>query len=248
MPRSPVLPIAQLRARLAVLVPQMRHGVLALDGDEMDAALGGGLALGALHELEGSGIEAETGAIPAAFLATLLRRFPEGTKPVFWISGQGDLYPPGLLGHGFNPARLIQLRSASEEEALTAMEMLLRSAAPAAVVAELGKVGRLAGRRLQMACLGSGCTGFVLRRWPHGRRGAEGIAAAVTRWRLGPSPSLRQHRIPGPARWRAELLYTRAGPPRDWILEQEDRLDASHPFRLAAGLADPPAATRRLAG
>lgn len=247
MPPSVSQPLARLRSQIAAIAPPARHGVLALDGGCVDAALGGGLALGALHEAQGAGIEAETCAIPAAFLAKILARMPTA-KPVFWISPVADLYAPGLIGLGFDPARLIQLRSASDDEALAAMETLLRSKAAACVVTEAGKIGPLAGRRLQMACLGSGCTGFILRRWPHGKRAAEPVAAAVTRWRLGPSPSAKDGHAPGRPRWHVELLHTRAGPPGEWILEQEDRHDAPHPFRLAAEMAHPPLAARRLAG
>jgi protein ImuA len=57
----------------------------------MDAALGGGLALGALHSIEGAGIEAETSAAPTAFLATLLARLP-GHRKILWIA-QFDRVP-----------------------------------------------------------------------------------------------------------------------------------------------------------
>ena len=243
----PPLDLTQLRARLTALAPPSRHGVLALDGGAVDAALGGGLALGALHAVEGAGVEIETAAAPAAFLAGLLARMPVG-KPAFWISATPDLYAPGLIGCGFDPARLIQLHCLDATEALAAMERLLRSAAAQAVVAEIGGVGRLAGRRVQMACLGSGTSGFLLRRWPHGRRAAEEITAAVTRWRIGPAPSLRNGRAPGRPRLRVALLHTRLGAADAWILEQEDRDDTPHPFRVVAGLADPQAAPRRLAG
>jgi hypothetical protein len=59
------------------MAPPVRHGVLALDGGAVDTALGGGLGLGALHVVEGGALEAETGAVPAAFLATVLSRLGE---------------------------------------------------------------------------------------------------------------------------------------------------------------------------
>lgn len=241
------LPLAQLRDQIAALAPPSRHGVLAMDGGAVDAALGGGLPLGVLHAVEGAGIEAETCAVPAAFLAHLVAALPS-QLPIFWIAQNTDLYAPGLIGHGFNPSRLIQLRCISDDETLGAMETLLRSKAVACVIAETARVSPLAGRRLQMACLGSGTTGFLLRRFLYGRRATEPIQAAVTRWRLGPSPSLRIGRVPGRPRWHTELLHTRSGPAAEWILEQEDRNDATHPFRVAASLAHPQIAQRRLAG
>jgi protein ImuA len=243
----PGLQLSRLRAQIAALAPPVPHGVLPLDGGAVDAALGGGLALGALHAVEGAGIEAETCAVPAAFLARLVAALPS-PLPIFWIAQNTDLYAPGLIGHGFDPSRLIQLRCVSDDETLGAMETLLRSKAVACVIAETARVSPLAGRRLQMACLGSGTTGFVLRRFLYGRRATEPIQAAVTRWRLGPSPSLKIGRLPGRPRWRAELLHTRSGPATEWILEQEDREDATHPFRVATGLAHPQIAARRLAG
>lgn len=239
--------LARLRAQLSELAPPARHGVLALDGGAIDAALGGGLARGALHSVEGAALEAETGAVPAAFLAALLARLDD-PRPLFWLAPTTDLYPPGLLTHGLDPARLIQLRTSGDDETLATLETLLRSGAASAVVAEAGRVGKLAGRRLQLACLGAGVTGFVLRRWPHGRRPGEDITAAVTRWRLAPAPSTRDGCAPGPPRWHAALLHARGGLPGHWIIEPEDRHDTPHPLRLVAGLADPPAATRRLAG
>lgn len=239
--------LPQLRARIAAIAPASRHGMLPLDGGEIDAALGGGLSLGALHAFEGAGIEAETCAIPAAFLARLMAHLPSG-RPVFWIAEVNDLYAPGLIGLGLDPGRLIHLRCVSDDETLGAMETLLRSRAVACVVAEAARVSTLAGRRLQMACLGSGCTGFLLQRFPYGKRATEPISAAVTRWRLGPSPSIKKGRLPGPARWRAELLHSRSGPPAEWILEQEDHENATHPFRVASRLANTQVDPRRLAG
>lgn len=243
-PKSALL--QRLRTQIANLAPA-GHGKLALDGADVDGALGGGLAIGGLHALQGAGIEEETSAVPAAFLATLLGRLA-CELPVFWISASCDLYAPGLIGHGLDPARLIQLRCDNDCEALGCMETLLRSAVPAAVVTEISRVSGLAGRRLQMACLGTGVTGFLVRRWPHGRRDADAITAAVTRWRLSPAPSLRDGRMPGRPRWHVELLHTHAGPPAEWILEHEDSHDATYPFRVVAGMADTPAAARRLAG
>jgi protein ImuA len=234
--------------RLRDAMTSIAHGALALDGGAMDAALGGGLALGALHEITAQGIEAEFAASPAAFLAALLARLPTG-RPIFWVALLGDLYPPGLIAFGLDPARLIQLRATSDDEALAIAETLLRAGVATAVVAEIGRAGPLAGRRLQLACLGRGTTGFVLRRFPHGARASEPLTAAVTRWRIAPATSTPVLRAPGGARWQVELQHARGGVPGAWIVQQEERPNATHPFRLAAALADPPPdIERRLAG
>ena len=226
------------------------HGAIALDGGAMDAALGGGLALGSLHEITASGIEAECAASPTAFLLPILARLPR-SKPIFWVARVCDLYPPGLLAFGFNPGRLIQIRAASDDEALGCTETLLRAGVASAVVAEIGHAGTLAGRRLQLACLGRGTTGFVLRRFPHGvgTRTPQPLVTAVTRWHVGPSASTPELRAPGFPRLSVELRHARGGVPGNWIVEPQETDDAPHPFRLAATLADPAAhLQRRLAG
>ena len=177
-----------LRAHLHALAPPSRHGLLPLDAGAIDHALGGGLPLGALHTIEGAGIEAETGASQAWFLAMLLSRLP-GTSPIFWVAQTADLYPPGLVSLGFNPARLIQIRTISENETLAITETLLRSGAAAAVIAELGRTGHLSGRRLHMAALSHGTICFALRRFPYGRKPAEPLTATVTNWRITTRPA-----------------------------------------------------------
>ena len=230
-------PLAGLRFTMPKVAP---YGVIPLDGGVMDAALGSGLALGVLHELSASGIEAECAASPTAFLLPMLARLPQ-IKPVFWVARVCDLYPPGLLAFGFNPGRLIQLRATSDDEALGCTETLLRAGVAAAVVAEIGHAGTLAGRRLQLACMGRGTTGFVLRRFPHGvgTRAPQPLVSAVTRWHVGPALSTPELRAPGSPRLNVELRHARGGIPGNWIIEPQETDDAPHPFRLAATLADP---------
>jgi hypothetical protein len=240
-----------LRAHLHAIAPPARHGHLALDGGAIDHALGGGLTLGALHSIEGQAIQVETGAAPAWFAASLLRHIP-GTAPLFWVAQTTDLYPPGLTTLNLDPARLIHIRTIAEDETLAVTETLLRSGASAAVVAEAGRIARLAGHRLQMAALSHGTTCFLLRRFPWGSPPqADTITAAVTSWRIPPAPSLTltttRRPPPGPPRLHCALLHARTAPPASWIVEQEDLPHASHPFRVVAGLANPQAAPRRLA-
>ena len=84
-------PLAGLRFALPSVAP---YGVMQLDGNGMDSALGGGLALGNLHEITAHGIEAECAASPTVFLLPILARLPKN-KPVFWIARVCDLYPTG---------------------------------------------------------------------------------------------------------------------------------------------------------
>jgi protein ImuA len=243
--------LAGLRARLHALHPPSRHGVLPFGDARVDSCLpGGGLSLGALHEVAAAGIEGETGAATAGFAASLLARLP-GMRPVFWIAPVCDLHPPGLLGFGLDPGRLILVRTADDDETLAATEAILRSGAAEAVVAEAGRLGRIASRRLQLACLDRGSTGFVLRRSPWGRKGEDREAtAAVTRWRLTPAPSLGEiPREPGKPRWVVELTHSRGGTGGAWLMEAGGG-DAADPLRVVAVLADtaPAPAERRNTG
>ena len=142
---------------------------LPFDDPRVDACLGGGLPLGQLHEIGAAGLDAETAALPTGFIAALLARIAPA-RPVFWIAPVSDLHPPGLLPYGLDPNRLVLVRPAKDVDTLAAMEVALREGVAAAVVGEVGQFDRTASRRLQLACLRHGSTGFVLRRWPHGHK------------------------------------------------------------------------------
>ena len=182
----------------------------------------GGLPLGQLHEV-GAGtlaagqaetaLEAETGALAAAFIAGLVSRLPS-RLPVLWIASRADLHPPGLLPYGLDPARLTLIHPPDNAGCLAALETALCEGGAAAVVGEVGRVERTASRRLQLACLSRGVTGFVLRRWPYGRRAQDREAThVVTRWRLAAAPSEREGGEPGLPRWRVALTHARGGRP-----------------------------------
>jgi len=218
--------------------------LLPFDDPRVDRCLGGGLALGQLHEISGAGIDAETGALPAAFVTALLARI-EPDKPVFWVAPEEDLHPPGLLTYGLDPNRLVLVRPGKGVATLAAMEVALRGGVAAAVVGEVGQFDRTASRRLQLACLRHGSTGFVLRRWPNGRRTTDReTSVAVTRWHLTPMPSVKDGKHPGLPRWHVALTHARGGKPGEWIMEASD--DATHPLRVAAALADHAAEPQRL--
>ena len=235
--RPPALPahLAALRDRLRPA--RSPGGSLPFDDPRVDGCLPvGGLPLGQLHEIGAAGLDAETGVLPAAFIAALLARIAP-CRPVFWIAQSSDLHPPGLLPYGFDPNRLVLVRPAKDVETLAAMEITLREGVAAAVVGEVGQFDRTASRRLQLACLRHGSTGFVLRRWPRGNKTADREASvAVTRWHLTPVPSAKDGKEPGLPRWHVALTHARGGRPGEWIMEASD--DATHPIRVVAALAD----------
>jgi protein ImuA len=161
--RAPALPthLAALRDRLRPAGHATR--VLAFGNPLVDACLpGGGLPLGQLHEIGASGLEAETGALPAAFAALLLARI-DPARPAFWIAPCPDLYGPGLLACGLDPGRLVVIRPDGNAATLDAMETVVRGGVATAVVGEVGRLDRTASHRLQLACL-AGC--IRARPWP----------------------------------------------------------------------------------
>jgi len=239
-----------LPAHLAALRDRLRParspgGSLPFNDPRLAACLpGGGLPLGQLHEIGAAGLDAETAALPTAFIAALLARIAPA-RPVFWIAPSSDLHPPGLLPYGLDPNRLVLVRPIKDIETLAAMEVVLREGVAAAVVGEVGQLDRTASRRLQLACLRHGSTGFALRRWPHGHKTVDREASvAVTRWHLTPVPSVKDGKEPGLPRWHVALTHVRGGRPGEWIMEASD--DATHPLRVVAALADHAPDTHRL--
>lgn len=254
--------IETARRLRAQLVPPLRAGVLAFGDARIDAHLpGGGLPLGLLHELTATGLAAETGATAAAFAAWLLARLPAGAggapRRVLWAATCCDLHAPGLLAYGLDPARLVLVRTRDDAETLQVMETALREGGLAAVVGEVGRLGRLAGRRLHLACRRRDVTGFVLRRHPHGAgRAAEREGTAVaTRWRITAAPSRSDlpdalgPREPGAPSWRLELLHARGGREGGWLVEigSDEVSDAPPALRVVAELSAAPAAPARRA-
>jgi len=233
-------------------------GVLAFGDARLDGCLPhGGLALGALHEMAAAGVGAETGVLPAAFVAGLLARLPS-RRPVLWVARCADLYAPGLLH--LDPGRLVLARADDDAGVLGAMEVALRAGGLAAVVGEVGVWGRIgarvASRRLQLACQARGVTAFAIRRWPFGGQAADREAsAASTVWRLAPAPSVQDAAGPGASRpglsrWVLELRHARGGRAGEWVVEvthdgrgQGRGHDTTAPaMRVVAALADHPAA------
>lgn len=236
--------LAALRRRLEALerAGRTQRAVLPFGVPAIDAALpGGGLGLGALHEVAGEGPDAEDGAVAAAFLAGILARLSP-PRPVLWCLPAADLYGPGLVACGLSPERLILAAPRGDAELLWAMEEGLRTAALAAVIGEVEALPLAASRRLQLAAEASGVTAFALRRWRNGVAERERTApnSAVTRWRVAALPGDLSAGEPGIGRplWRVELWRCRGGGSASWEMEA---CDATGHVALAAALADRPA-------
>ena len=249
--------LSDLRARVRAIERGAAYGGLrcraaALGADLLDAHLpGGGLPLGALHEIEGGRAEWDDGAATGFCVGLLARLLATGSesgngrgrdsKPVLWVSPWRDLYAPGLKAFGLDPGRLIQVRAGAATEVLWAMEEGLRCTRLAAVVGELDGLDRGPGRRLQLAAEAGGVTALVLRRGLRPARPARaGASAAVTRWRVEAEPFAgRADQSSERPRWRVELLRCRGAAPGQWCLEWDD---AAGGFAVAAALRDRPSA------
>lgn len=182
--------------------------------DDLDTALGNGLAQGRLHELYAA--DRDDAASCAGFAAMLAMRVRAGS--LAWLRTEaaeramGRLYMPGLAELGGDPGALI----------LTVLpddRMLLRAAADAAacpglaalVVECWGKAPLLtltASRRLALAAEKSGVTLFLV------RVGTDPVpSAATTRWSIAAAPSRAlSGNAPGPGMIEVELLRQRSGP------------------------------------
>ena len=226
MNASTGLPIVEaLRARIRRLegAAGRRRLVLPFGIKEIDRHLpGGGLALGALHEVAGGGNGATDGAATALFAAGIAARI---RGRALWCVIRQDLFAPALAQAGLVPDRVIYVEVGDEKAVLACFEEGLRHGGLAAVVAEVALLSMTASRRLQLAAEGSGAIGIAIRRW---RRQTEAAdfgqpTAAVTRWRVSALPSTPLP-VPGVgrARWQLELIRCRAGESADFEVEACD--------------------------
>ena len=206
---------------------------------ELDTRLpGGGLAMGALHEVAGGGNAAVDGAAAALFAAGIAAR----TKgKVLWCLTRQDLFAPALAQAGLAPGRVIYVEAGDEKAVLSCFEEGLRHGGLGAVVAEIGRLTMTNSRRLQLAAESSGTPGIAIRRW---RRQSDAAdfgqpTAAATRWRVSVLPSVPLA-VPGlgRARWQLELIRCRAGDSADFEMEA---CDAKGRLGLPAQLAHRPA-------
>jgi protein ImuA len=219
---------------------RVTRAVLPFGVAPLDARLpGGGLALGALHEVAGGAEGALHGAAAAKFAAGILAR---AQGEVLWCLRQRDLFAPSLAQVGLPPDRLIFVEAGDEAGVLAAMEEGLRCSGLAGVVGEVAKLSMTASRRLQLAAEKSGQMAIAIRRW---RRTADAAdlgqpTAATTRWRVSSLPSSPlPDAIPGigQPRWFLELLRCKAGEAFDIELEA---CDTKGHLRLPAPLAHRP--------
>jgi protein ImuA len=252
--RTPTAPpmLAGLRERIRRLegAAARRRLVLPFGIKAIDRHLpGGGLALGALHEVAGGGNGAIDGAAAALFAAGIAART---RGKVLWCVIRQDLFAPAMAQAGLLPDRVIFVEAGDEKSVLICFEEGLRHGGLGAVVAEVARLSMTASRRLQLAAEGSGAIGLAIRRW---RRHTEAAdfgqpTASVTRWRVSALPST-QLPVPGVgrARWQLELIRCRAGESADFEVEACDAKGRlALPSDLVHGSGQKEMGRRRAAG
>ena len=207
--------IRRIEAGSRVLREVLPFGVPQID----DRLPGGGLSLGALHEVAGGGNGALDGAAAALFAAGILAR-TQG--PVLWCVSRRDLFAPALAQAGLHPDRVIYAEAGSDKAILACFEEGLRHGGLAGVVGEIGRLAMTPSRRLQLAAESSGTIGIAIRRW---RRPAEAAdfgqpTASTTRWRVTALPASPLP-VPGVGRprWLVELIRAKAGECADFEVE-----------------------------
>jgi protein ImuA len=206
-----------------------------------DEALGGGLRPGAQHEI----FAEDWGA--SGFAACLAIR-AMGKKPLFWIRTDyaameyGALSATGFLELGGDPEKLLLLRAAHAEDALSAAADILACPHMGVVVLELDGQARAldlaASRRLGLIAEESGVTLLILREGADARP-----SAAATRWQVQSVNARAGDDDWGSPRFRATLTRHRLGGLGEWIMEWNPqdgsfRQETAHIGAVAATVFD----------
>lgn len=241
-PDRPGVDIAALRASLdsarAAHGPALAFGIATID----HRLAGHGLDAAGLHEFAAASPTLNDDAAATLFTAGIAARF--AAQPgceAFWTATQFDLYAPGLEQCGLPPAKLLYAQGPKDSAVLAMAEDALRAGAFACVIAEVKAADQTATRRLQLAA-SDGHTPMLLYRRHRARDRCPltGLSSAMTRWRIGCTPSARlSHPGVGRSRWHVELVRQRGGNPFSLELEACDdtgrlALPAAAPDRASA--------------
>ena len=188
----------------------------ALGHADADSVLGGGLLLGALHEIFARDASA------SGFTACAAQR-ARGAKKMLWIVQDfsalehGVLAPTGFAQLGIDPSHLLLLRAATAEDALRAGVDALSCSGLGAVILEIAGnpkvLDLVASRRLLLAAQQKNVTAFLL------RQGATSEpSAAQTRWEIRSGRSIPTDDW-GMPRFEAALVRNRQGETGHWVME-----------------------------
>ena len=218
--------LATLRARIERIETQSvaaMAGRIALGHGEADAALQGGLAHGALHEVFAE--SGRHGAAATGFIASLTARV-SARRPLVWVRQDfceiesGALSMHGFAELGLDPRCVVTVRAFDVESALRTAADALACDALGAVVLEVWGEARqfdlVASRKLTLAAQASGVTALVLR-----VAAQPAPSTAESRWivRAAHSPPSAIWSEWGAPRFDAALVRNRHGPTGRWIME-----------------------------
>jgi protein ImuA len=217
--------IEAIAPTLADAEPSVRLGVAAID-----AALGGGLPLAAVHELAPA-LPIHSGAAQgfAVALAALMRGSVLWVETDFARMENGAPYGPGLALSGLALERLVLLTVPRSIDVLWAMEEALRSRAVTTVIGEVPDDRTLddgpATRRLSLIARDSGGFGLLLRQRP-----SPAANAAATRWQIAAAPGA-QDAFGGLGRTTFALSLTknRRGACGRWLVAWDHHERVFHP-------------------
>lgn len=233
--RASLLPVEEVRSR----VP--------LGHAPADAALSGGLALGALHEVF-AGEPGHEAAAAGFALALALKAVRE--KTFLWVRQDfsaletGEVFGAGLLELGADPARVLIFSAAHVEDALRAAGEGLACAALGALVLETygeSKLFDLAlSRKLTLAAARHSVTVLHLR-----THAVPSASAAETRWIVRARRSPAREENWGKPVFDANLTRNRHGQTGQWVMEwnadEREFREQTHPFRFSAVPSNRPA-------
>jgi len=217
---------------MAPPVGDARKGVVPFGVASLDHALGGGLALGALHEIAAAR-ESEIAAATGLALALAARQ----TRPVLWVAEDmaltesGTPYGPGLDDLGLAPERLIAVTAAKTRDVLWVMEEALTCRSVGAVIGEIRSpcLDLIATRRLSLAAGRRKALALLLRTQP-----GTDASTAATRAIVEAEPSVPHAHASGLSRLALTLTRNRRGLVGSWHLEWnrvERRFDLAPPHR-----------------
>jgi len=230
--------IARIEGRAPLPGRPAAAAIVATGHPGIDAALGGGLARGHLHELLADPGEAGSGT---GLVAGFARMF--GGEQLWLIDKAawrqaGMINAAGLAAIGIDPARLVMGVLDDAATVLRAAADGLRCSGLGVVVIGLSGDPRAfdltASRRLALATEASGVSALMLRLGGHAAP-----SAAQTRWHVAAAPSVPlAANAPGHPAWEIELLRQRGRPDGgQWRVEwdgEQGRLRDWHEAAAAA--------------
>lgn len=217
--------LSALRADLA-LAQASRGPALAFGVGEIDERLADrGLDGTGLHEIAAAAASLNDDAAVTLFTAGIAARFANARGVnVLWALPRLDLFAPGLEQVGLGPAKILYAEGGKDATVLALAEDALRDGSLACVVAAVKVADQTATRRLQLAAADGKTPILLIRRHrSRDRSPLEQPSSAMTRWRVGCTPSTPlAHSGVGRARWSVELVRQRNGDPFSLELEACD--------------------------